>query len=187
MLRLVKEPFRISPLMLCPESKFCVWFYLLLCSGVLFLFSSLAFGASEDLSAEQRPNYELAQISIYPGIGKASVTFQVELANTPVQHRFGLMFSPDLRLHTGMLFIFDDIQSRIFWMKNTPIPLDLLFFDNEGRLVSIIKNAKPYSLVHLKSAGPAQYVLEISGGESSRLGFGTGTYLQLPLLSSQIR
>ena len=166
-------------------AKFAAWLCLWLYVCGFGLLPSLAGATAEGFSAGQRPDFEQAQIAIYPHIGKAPLFFQVELAKTRDKRSYGLMFSPALRVNTGMLFIFDDSQPRAFWMKNTPISLDILFFDANGQLISMIENAKPHSLAHLKSTGPAQYVLEIGGGEAARIGFGTGTRLQLPFASGQ--
>ena len=80
-----------------------------------------------------------------------------------------------------MLFIFARDAPRSFWMKNTPISLDMLFFASDGRLVGIIANTEPFSLTAQKSEKAAQYVLEIGGGEAARLGLGPQTRLHLPV------
>ena len=80
-----------------------------------------------------------------------------------------------------MLFIFGKGAPRSFWMKNTPISLDMLFFASDGRLVGIIANTEPFSLAARKSQKAAQYVLEIGGGEAARLGLGSLTRLHLPV------
>ena len=64
----------------------------------------------------------------------------------------------------GMLFIFPDMAPRSFWMKNTLIPLDMLFFDAAGRLVSVFENVPPHSLQARRSAADARFVLELNGG-----------------------
>jgi uncharacterized membrane protein (UPF0127 family) len=94
------------------------------------------------------------------------------------------MFSPPLAARTGMLFIFAKDGPRSFWMKNTPISLDMLFFASDGRLVSIIANTEPFSLTARKSQKAAQYVLEIGGGEAARLGLGSLTRLHLPVAAA---
>jgi uncharacterized membrane protein (UPF0127 family) len=94
------------------------------------------------------------------------------------------MFSPPLAARTGMLFIFAKDAPRSFWMKNTPISLDMLFFASDGRLVSIIANTEPFSLTARKSQKAAQYVLEIGGGEAARLGLGSLTRLHLPVAAA---
>ena len=92
------------------------------------------------------------------------------------------MFSPPLPAKGGMLFVFEDMKPRTFWMKNTPIALDMLFFDDSGRLVSLISNAKPNTLTLLHSRVAARYVLEIGGLEASRLNIKIGSRLHLPIV-----
>ena len=78
-----------------------------------------------------------------PGLGP--VAFDVEVATTTRQHSYGLMFTPEVPPHTGMLFVFSTDQVRKFWMKNTPVSLDILFFDQSGILVSQISNTIPFA------------------------------------------
>ena len=129
------------------------------------------------------PDYTSGSIMLLQGGQQTPLKFDVRFAQTPEQHRFGLMFSPPLAPQSGMLFIFEDAAPRSFWMKNTPIALDMLFFAADGRLVTTIANAAPHSLTPRRSKIPAKYVLEIGDGEASRLGLGAGTRLQLPLVS----
>ncbi len=140
--------------------------------------------ASMPVAAEnimRSPDYAATKIQLLPAPDRRPITFDVKLATTPAQQAHGLMFSPPLAARTGMLFIFANDGPRSFWMKNTPISLDMLFFASDGRLVSIIANTEPFSLTRRKSQKVAQYVLEIGGGEAARLGFGPMTRLYLPL------
>ena len=130
----------------------------------------------------QAPDYEIAQIRLTPANSTTPVVFNVKLAVTPSQHAHGLMFSPPLPAKSGMLFLFKDMKPRTFWMKNTPIALDILFFDDSGKLVSLISNAKPNNLTLLHSRVAARYVLEIGGREASRLNIKIGSRLHLPIV-----
>jgi hypothetical protein len=92
------------------------------------------------------------------------VDLQVEIADTDRSREIGMMFrksSPDDR---GMLFEFDRPEIQSFWMKNTLIPLDMIFVASDGRIVSIWKNAKPLTTSAETSTGPAVAVLEVRGG-----------------------
>ena len=142
------------------------------------LWLSLPLGADEAMRA---PDYAATQIHLLPGQNRPPMAFDVRLALSPSQHAHGLMFSPRLPPKTGMLFVFAEAGPRAFWMKNTPIALDMLFFAADGSLVTLITNAVPHSLTLRRSTAPAQYVLEIGGGEAARLGLGAGTLLRLPL------
>jgi uncharacterized membrane protein (UPF0127 family) len=75
--------------------------------------------------------------------GEASVS--VELADTPAERSFGLMYRKDLAADAGMLFIFDDMQDRNFWMKNTPLPLDMIFIDARGEIVGVVADTTPFT------------------------------------------
>ncbi len=69
-----------------------------------------------------------------------------------------------------MLFIFENEKNRSFWMKNTLIPLDIIFMNSKKKIVGIVRNAKPQSLDLLSVAAPSQYVLEINAGEADQAG-----------------
>ena len=128
------------------------------------------------------PDYTITQIRLTPANSTTPIAFSVRLAVTPPQHAYGLMFSPPLPAKSGMLFLFEDMKPRTFWMKNTPIALDMLFFDDTGMLVALIANAKPNNSTLLHSRVAARYVLEIGGGEASRLKIKIGSRLYLPIV-----
>jgi len=100
--------------------------------------------------------------------------FEVWIANTPPRQEQGLMFVRDLPASQGMLFPQDSPQVAHFWMKNTYIPLDMVFVGEDGRIAKIISNAHPFSLDVLSSDVPVVAVLEIEGGEAKRLGIEVG-------------
>ena len=151
---------------------------LLVAAVVVMLGTSLPVAAE---NAMRSPDYATTKIQLLPAPDRQPITFDVRLATTPAQQAYGLMFSPPLAARSGMLFIFAKDKPRSFWMKNTPISLDLLFFASDGRLVNIIANTEPFSLTARKSQKAAQYVLEIAGGEAARLGLGPLTRLHLPV------
>ena len=105
---------------------------------------------------------------------------RVELALTSDQRARGLMWRDHLDEDAGMLFVFPEARDLAFWMKNTPLPLDIIFIDAEGRVVSIAENTTPYSEKSLPSAAPAQYVLEVNGGFAKKRGVAPGTRIDLP-------
>ena len=126
------------------------------------------------------PAFETSDIELLPGGARPPVTLTVKLAKSEAQRRYGLMFTPDLPDRHGMLFIFETDAVRRFWMKNTQIPLDMLFFDSAGHLVSLIRSAEPFSLSPRASTGPARYVLEINGGAAAKMGVQPDARLLLP-------
>lgn len=103
--------------------------------------------------------------------------FKAMIADDDQSRARGLMFVDDLPDDQGMLFVFRREAPRAFWMRNTRIPLDIIYLDAELRVVTIIKSAKPCRTQRCpsySSASPAQYVLELNGGMSDRLGLEIG-------------
>jgi uncharacterized protein len=111
--------------------------------------------------------------------GKKLCSFEAELAVTPEQQEKGLMFRKSLRKDAGMLFVFDSDQLRFFWMKNTYIPLDLVFITSKLVVASISRHAKPFDETTLPSTVPARYVLEINAGEAARCKIKVGSKVQI--------
>jgi uncharacterized membrane protein (UPF0127 family) len=100
--------------------------------------------------------------------------FQVEMAITPEEKERGLMFRHELPEGQGMLFDFQFDQNVAFWMKNTYIPLDMLFIRGDGRILRIAENAEPLSERNIPSGGPVRAVLELIGGTAKKLGIAAG-------------
>jgi len=125
--------------------------------------------AAAALGAAQTPK---AVIKASDGTERAAVS--VELAVTPGQRQFGLMYRAHLDEDAGMLFIFPAAEPLKFWMKHTEIPLDMIFADPLGAVVGIVANATPYSEKPVGPAAPALYVLEVNGGFCARHGVRAG-------------
>ena len=98
------------------------------------------------------------------------VTFKVEVAADKVTQAHGLMFRAKMPANAGMLFDFHTAQYENFWMKDTALPLDLIFIRQNGTISSIAPNAVPYSEITIPSAEPVRAVLEINGGRAATLG-----------------
>ena len=92
------------------------------------------------------------------------IHLDIEIADTEYERETGMMYRPTMKPYRGMLFIFEDEAPRSFYMKNTEIPLDIIFLDAQQKVVNIQKNAKPFNQGSLPSEGPAKYVLEVNGG-----------------------
>lgn len=99
---------------------------------------------------------------------------QIELADNAFEQQTGLMYRKHLGTTKGMLFIFDKTQMKSFYMKNTYIPLDIIYIDADNTIINIIKNAEPLNEKSLPSEAPAKYVLEINGGLSDTWGLLAG-------------
>lgn len=95
--------------------------------------------------------------------------FTVELARSPEQQQQGLMFRQSLAADAGMLFDFGDTRPAAFWMKNTLIPLDMLFIAADGHIADIHERAVPLSEATIESKVPVRAVLELNGGSVARL------------------
>ncbi len=100
--------------------------------------------------------------------------FEVELALSPSQQSQGLMYRPSLAGDAGMLFVYRPSRSVRMWMRNTAIPLDMLFVSESGEIVKIVERTVPFSLAIIASGRPVSGVLEINGGTASRLGLRPG-------------
>ena len=105
---------------------------------------------------------------------KGPVTFKVEVAADETSRKKGLMFRTKLAPDAGMLFDFREEGLQIFWMKNTPLPLDMLFIRADGTISEIAENTVPYSEEPIPSSGPVRAVLEINGGRAHALGIEAG-------------
>jgi uncharacterized protein len=121
-----------------------------------------------------------------PSVTLRGHTFSVELAATPEEQEHGLMDRRSMAADHGMLFAFPDAEPRTFWMKDTLIPLDMLFFDEAHRLVTIRANVPPCKAdpcPTYASSAPARYVLELNAGAAAKLGLHKGdviTFSNLP-------
>lgn len=101
----------------------------------------------------------------------------VEMAVTPRQRQVGLMFRESMPEDRGMLFIFEEEEHQAFWMKNTYIPLDMVFIDSTGRVVHVHENAKPEDETVIHSQKPAMAVLEVNAGMAKPLGLVPGSQI----------
>ena len=111
--------------------------------------------------------------------------FGVEMAVTPDEQARGLMFRRELPEKQGMLFDFQREQPTSFWMKNTYIPLDMIFIRADGRILRIAENTVPLSEALVPSGGPVRAVLEVIGGTAKKLGIAPGDRVVHPIFSSR--
>lgn len=104
----------------------------------------------------------------------------LEVAATPAQWQKGLMNRESMADLEGMIFLGTEERYRSFWMKNTFIPLDIIFLDKDFKIVHIAKNTTPLSEASISSGAPCQYVIELNAGESQTLGWKLGDQLDKP-------
>lgn len=130
--------------------------------------SEKAEAGTEKNSVHQMNNsYEFkdqGELSFQLPDGKTIGTIQIELADNPSKISLGLMYREKLAENQGMLFIFPDNQPRAFWMKNTILPLDMIFADPDGIIVTIHEHTVPYSEESYLSEIPSKYVVEVNSG-----------------------
>lgn len=155
---------------------------LLACAGV----AAAQMGPLQDLST-----YPIDKLTIAVEKGadvkasggrKQTLEFTVWLADTPPRQTQGLMFVRSLAPARGMLFVHPEPRTISMWMKNTYISLDMVFIDDRGRVQQIVERTTPHSLDLIQSKAPARAVLEIAGGEASRLGIRAGQQVTHPAL-----
>jgi uncharacterized membrane protein (UPF0127 family) len=111
--------------------------------------------------------------------------FGVEMAVTPEEQARGLMFRRELPEKQGMLFDFKREQPTSFWMKNTYVPLDMIFIRADGRILNIAENTVPLSEALVASRGPVQAVLEVIAGTTKKLGIATGDRVVHPIFGGR--
>ncbi|MCE6073437.1 DUF192 domain-containing protein [Agrobacterium vitis] len=103
------------------------------------------------------------------------IRLKMEYAISVAQREQGLMGRTKLGPNDGMVFDFGDSRNVVMWMKNTPLPLDMLFIDEKGAVTGIAARTKPYSEDLIPSPGPVRYVIELNGGRAQALGIGPGS------------
>ncbi len=112
------------------------------------------------------------------GSGKTLKMITIQIADNDQERAQGLMWRYSMPEDEGMLFIFDKQQVLDFWMKNTYIPLDMVFADESGRIVDIFRNAAPLNESNISSNKPALYCVEVNGGFCTRYGIKTGDTIE---------
>lgn len=127
-------------------------------------------GPSEEISFTKEGELEILRAETDTVLAK----LDIEIADTEYETQTGLMYRRDMAPSQGMLFIFDSAGLHSFYMKNTLIPLDLLFIDEDLRVATIHKNAQPLDASGIPSRVPVQYVLEVRAGLTERWGVSEG-------------
>lgn len=110
--------------------------------------------------------------------------FTVEVVDTPQKRAEGLMFRQTLAPDAGMLFDFKEVREVSFWMRNTFIPLDMIFITPDGTVENVHVNARPHDPTGIPSRAPVQFVLEIPGGRSLEIGLEPGDKVEHPRMKA---
>ncbi len=111
----------------------------------------------------------------------------MEIADTPAKREMGLQYRRELATDRGMIFLFPVESEHAFWMKNTPIPLDMIFISSDYKIVGIAEQAAPFSLDSRSVNGASRYVLEINGGLAQKYGFKKGDRVRFENISVEVR
>lgn len=137
--------------------------------GMVLLASIAVF---QPVTAQPQPT--LPQSDLVIQTTKGPQRFRVELADNDQSRARGMMFRASMAPDTGMLFDFKQEQMASFWMRNTLLPLDMLFIKADGTILNIHQRAIPHDETGINSDGPVRAVLEVNGGTASRLGIRAG-------------
>jgi uncharacterized membrane protein (UPF0127 family) len=131
-------------------------------------------------SSSSRPDARAAQprVAIESPSGRASAV-DVEVASAPAEQERGLMFRRELPPDAGMIFVFSGESEHVFWMKNTYIPLDMIFIADGGAVVGIVEGAEPMTTTPRTVHAPSRFVLEVNGGWSAAHGVKPGDLARL--------
>ena len=127
----------------------------------------------EEITIDDIDFTKQGEVSLFKGDSLVK-KLDVELAKSEEERNLGLMYRKQMAEDQGMWFIFSDEAPRSFYMKNTEISLDIIYFDKDKKVVSIAKNAKPYDETSLPTIKPAMYVLEVNGGMADKWGITEG-------------
>ncbi len=122
-----------------------------------------------------------AVLRIETAAGEAS--FSVEVADDDRERSAGLMFRTEMKDDHGMLFVFERTRRLAFWMKNTPMPLDLVFIDASGMVVDVLKG-EPFSIAPIGPDAPARFVLELKAGTAEKSGIASGDRVRHPRIEA---
>lgn len=153
-------------------------------AALLCLFSWSATAAAEDPAVQPMRKETLA---IRDASGRCH-RFRVELAQSPAQRTQGLSHRRALAEDAGMLFDFGSRDTQVsMWMKDTYLPLDMLFIRDDGSIARIARDTKPHSLEQIPSGEPVRAVLEINAGLASRLGLAAGDRVVHPMFAGAAR
>jgi len=125
--------------------------------------------------ASQAQGKDMPQPAVRFETSRGPWIVQVEVARTDAQRARGLMFRQDLPRDHGMLFLFDETSDHTFWMRNTLIPLDIIYLGDDRTVVGVVANAAPRTDTPRRVGKPSRYIVEVSGGEAAAHAIGPGT------------
>ena len=137
-------------------------------TGIVLFCSSCKNDEEKEIEPQNIDFRDDADLYLINTKGDTINTLDIEIANDDYSRQTGLMYRESIKENQGMLFVYSRESMRNFYMKNTYIPLDLIFFNSDSTIVSFQKDAKPLDESNLPSQVPAQFILEINAGLSER-------------------
>jgi len=151
----------------------------------LLLYAPL-FACDTGTAPRPTPNADTTQATVTFATAAGEVTVQVEVADTPAERTTGLMYRETLDPYRGMVFVFPTEEVLSFWMKNTYIPLDMIFVDHAFEVVGVVANAEPLTLDPRSVGVPSMYVVEVNAGFAAEHGIAAGTRLTMQGVPSSV-
>lgn len=156
------------------------------------LFAGILFSTTMLLSCNGDPEKEAietdpiefekeGELQVLKPSGQVAASLDIEIADDDYERETGLMHRESMADNQAMLFIFENAAPRFFYMKNTLIPLDIIYFGSDSTAVSFQKNAKPMDLTTLPSEAPAKFVLEINAGLADEWGLQVGDKIKFEI------
>ena len=130
------------------------------------------------------PDFLTSTLTIDSGTGPHK--FTVEVATTEAQKEYGLMFRSKMDADHGMIFVWQKPLVLTMWMKNTILPLDMVFVDGGGKVTHVVANAKPESETIISSIAPVNAVIELNAGMAQKLGITMGDQVESPDLTAAV-
>ncbi|MBD3786404.1 MAG: DUF192 domain-containing protein [Sphingomonadales bacterium] len=145
--------------------------------------AGLGLAALPGLARAEACRADLARLALTSG---GAAQFSIEIADDEAERSQGLMNRDHLARGAGMLFVYPTERPVAFWMRNTLIPLDMIFIDARGAVVHVHANATPHDETPIPSGAPVRFVLEINGGLAQAIGIGPGAVLRHPAIAPDL-
>ncbi len=150
-----------------------------LCSVLILVLGLGASCATEDNSdTVEKPTFREGTLAFYEPNGDTLKTISIEIAASDPERQRGLMRQQSLGYDRGMLFIFDEVNDGGMWMKNTPLPLDIVFVAPDSQVINIVRRTTPFSEENIEPAAPRKFVVEVRAGFADRFGLSDSTRIR---------
>lgn len=134
--------------------------------------------SSDPPASNTAPSFQDGRLAFVSPDGDTLTTIAVAIADTDAERKRGLMRQRSLGYDRGMLFIFEEVDSTGMWMKNTPLPLDIVFVDAEGGILNIARRTTPFSEAAISPAAPNKYAVEVRAGFADKFGLTDSTRIR---------